>query len=230
VSLINEALKRAQAEKSGTPLPEAVPIAPPPQRPPGPSRAAGRLLAGLVAVLLLGGGILTWRLLGVARPPAAPAVASAGAITPGEPPQARSEAEETVRRNIRVMRVYTPPEPGDAPAPPPAIPADSTAAEGKTSAPPPSPATQPASQATPREAPPKATNQPASAPAKAAAPAFDPARYKLGGVVLGDYGGSAILNDRVVQVGDSLDGAKVVKITARAVHLEFGGQVFIVGN
>jgi hypothetical protein len=77
---------------------------------------------------------------------------------------------------------------------------------------------------------PKPAPAPAPQAAKPAPVAFDALKYKVNGVILGDDGGTAILNNRLVRVGDTVDGAKVLKITARGVHVEFGGQTFVLGN
>jgi hypothetical protein len=226
MSLINEALKRAQAEKSGTPLPDPVFLDSQAGAGMGRSRAASRVAGLLLAVALLGGGLLTWRLLGVAKQPTVPAGASAGVAAPGESPSpARLTASAVPATGQSASAPPVPAAPPDAGEKCP-LPEESVAAAEETAAAPPSPL----GSEKPAGPPPPAAPQAAPAPQapKPAAPAFDPSRYKLGGVVLGEEGETAILNGRLVQVGDTVDGAKVVKIAAKAVHLEIAGQVHVV--
>lgn len=48
--------------------------------------------------------------------------------------------------------------------------------------------------------------------------------YTVSGVVWGPQGYRALINDRVVQPGDQVDGARIVRITAEGVELEKNGE------
>jgi len=48
--------------------------------------------------------------------------------------------------------------------------------------------------------------------------------YKLTGIVWGSHGYQALINDRVVRVGDQVDGARIVKITKTGVEVEKNGE------
>lgn len=49
-------------------------------------------------------------------------------------------------------------------------------------------------------------------------------RYKLTGIVWGSHGYQALINDRVVRVGDQVDGARIVRITKTGVEVEKDGE------
>ena len=48
--------------------------------------------------------------------------------------------------------------------------------------------------------------------------------YKLTGIVWGSHGYQALINDRVVRVGDQVDGARIVRITKTGVEVEKNGE------
>ena len=73
------------------------------------------------------------------------------------------------------------------------------------------------------------TPAPAAKPGTADAPraakdAFDPSKYRVSSIVVSAAGGTALVSGRPVRVGDTLGGATVVAITARAVEVECDGQ------
>ena len=49
-------------------------------------------------------------------------------------------------------------------------------------------------------------------------------RYKLNGIMQGPEGGCAIVNGQFVREGETIDGAKVVKIRRYDVHIDVQGE------
>jgi hypothetical protein len=208
MSLINEALKRTQAEKNGNAeaySPPPMPAAHEPHR----RGARSSLIVVVSALATFAAGLAGWHVLrrhrgAAAEPPpsrhVAAAAAAAGtaqvprpaplATKPEFPESTEPDAESvrTVARTMAAIRYYRPPDPVEAPRPP----------------------------AAPPEAP--------AEPPKPARPT-----YKLSGVLTGNAAGTAIVNDRFVTVGDVIDGAEVVRITKHAVVLRRKGKTFTVG-
>jgi hypothetical protein len=230
VSLINEALKRAEAEKlgrslSGEVLPPPPPIAEDPEVSPKkrPRPRMKLLLPILVCAAVAGGGFAAFRKLsgrGQATPQ--PAAASPVKVAPSVPVQpvtprkavkVSPETELAIARTIEALRYYTPPPRPDAAELPATAPAQ--------------PQTTPASPAV------AATTQKAetaSAPALKPKPAtvIDESKYKLTGILRNADGGAAVINGSVVQVGQSVGGAKVVDIGRFSVELEVDGRRFTI--
>lgn len=91
MSLINEALKKAQAQRqSATPPPGAPPPGEGPRlRPPGSSGGptfwlVSLLIGGIVVIFVIGAGLIVWGLRGTEVPPPSPppVAAQAGVVTP----------------------------------------------------------------------------------------------------------------------------------------------------
>jgi hypothetical protein len=235
VSLINEALKRAQADKDGTPPPPPPSFAPPLEAAPASAgRGWRRAATALVAMAFLCGGLLTWRVASTWNGSSTPAGASAEVAPPSVTDTSAAKTVENNPSNVaktpaasiqpaagswagnwldKMVRSFA----GDA--------AD-RAAQAATKSPAAAPdiARRPAAAAVTAKPLEAALNK-QPAPAR-----FDVAKYKLTGVVLGDEGGSAIINGNFYQVGDAVDGAKVVKIGAKTVQLEFEGKVHVLGQ
>jgi len=70
----------------------------------------------------------------------------------------------------------------------------------------------------PKPAPPQAEPKPAPLPP------VDTSGFKVSSIVSGPQGGAAIINGRPVRVGDTVGGAKVIKITPRSVEVEIDGR------
>ncbi len=88
--------------------------------------------------------------------------------------------------------------------------ADAKAASAKKD-PPASPAPKPKPQTAEKKPPP-------------AAPPVDTSHLKVSSIMLGPRGGTAIINGRPVGVGETVGGAKVIKITRRIVEVEINGR------
>lgn len=208
MSLINEALKRAEAEKNcdigGRPYqPPAVPPASHVRLPRRWARGMA-LCCGLLAVTALG----MWTMVDHGYWPqaleaeAAPAEAQA---PPDPKPQVRQEIDPVLAKTVEETKYYSP-----SPKPPPARPALVR----------PAGAASPAVATTPRPAP-------APAPAKRhEQPKPQPKlpELKLTGVLVGPGGGTAIINGRFLMVGNTIEGARIVKITKYVVTLEVHGR------
>ena len=210
MSLINEALKRAEAEKNrdigGLPYrPPAVPHAHHVRLPRRWARGLA-LCCGLVAVTALG----MWTMVDKSFwPPALKAEAAntaadpAPAQAPPDPrPQVRQEIDPVLAKTMEETKYYSP-----APKPVAARPAHVRPAD----------AAPPAVATTPRPAP-----APAPAPVKREQPKLPD--LKLSGVLVSPGGGTAIINGQFLAVGDTIEGARIVKITKYVVTLEMNGQ------
>jgi len=106
--------------------------------------------------------------------------------------------------------VEPPPVGGEAVAPEPSGPRTVAKVVEPTPAPPEMPE--------PKAAPPQAEAKPARPPP------VDTSRFKVSSIVSGPQGGTAIINGRPVRVGDTVGGAKVIKITPRSVEVEIDGR------
>ncbi|HUU91518.1 MAG TPA: hypothetical protein VM238_09930 [Phycisphaerae bacterium] len=71
----------------------------------------------------------------------------------------------------------------------------------------------------PKAAPPQAQAKPEPSP-----PPVDTSRFKVSSIVSGPHGGTAIINGRPVRVGDTVAGAKIIKIAPRSVEVEIDGR------
>ncbi len=215
MSLINEALKKAQRHRSGDPadlLPESA-LGPVAKR--GQPRSAQQLLLlaiGGVALVVLSVVITVWL---VNRPPApktAAQTASAKAAPATTPPDASAPAP------VIVAPVITPPAVAQ---PPPASPAPVANR--------PSPATEPVTTASPTIAPTPAVTQapPSPAPPTAATSPIEPAppvktdervhqfvdNIKVGGIRSSGDDSRVLMNDRVYRVNDIVERSLGVRLT-----------------
>jgi len=269
MSLINEALQRAEQDAQQRQGPPPLPpgMTPAPQMPPA---AAGRKhgppawmkVVALVLLLngLIAGGLYARKLLRggpsqASAHVAPPAVVSAPKPTaPAKPAAARftPETEAAYERTLDYLEYYDaeacPIRPVDMRQFRPA--SDASAAEylghlsalgvlGKAlgldgssqpKAEPPAPAgpaapagTRIAAKAPPAES--HTTPPPPARPARRTAPR-PPARrgYKLSGIMQGANGGTAIINGALLQVGQSIDGAKLIEVHPHSVTLDADGE------
>lgn len=205
MSLINEALKRADAEKRSAPIPA---VNYPPLTPVEGRGRKGKFLAIpiLLIVAVLIGGPIVWFAMSGGGAPKLPDQASADnppapAAQGEEPDHPDPEVDLILARTMESLRYYVPPEPqakdeGEAAA-------ETGAASNQLAA-----TTQPA-----------ATKQPER---------LSPASFKLSAVMLGPGGTVAIINGQSVRVGSIVDKAKVVRIDQQTVVLEADGEQFTI--
>jgi len=206
MSLINEALKRAEHDKrrSGADGTESLPEPVHGERPKHPGGLKWIVLAGAVAAA--GAGV--WHVLpdGTVNAPSRLAAkadqnnraAEPGQATPADekkPVQVSPEAELAFARTLDALAYCPEPAPPAPEAAPPA-------------------AVEPAR--------PPADMPPAKRPEKR----IDPARFKLSGIMQTFDGGTAIINGAFIRVGQSIDGATVIRIDQHMVELEADGQRF----
>jgi hypothetical protein len=242
MSLINEALKRAEAEKTQH-LAEVPP--PPPLVPVRRARQAGEtrpwpaVQVGLLGAALVAGSIAGYVLLksyvGGMPQEAAAAPVQVASLTP--PPIAAAG----VPRVAAATRAEAP-----TPASAPAAPAKESAGPDRAQALRDAFAARSedvleiqrlavlsADVAARHDAPapvPAAAPPPQPAPAaRPAEPEDDAAKFKVSSIMVGPRAATAVINGRVVGVGDYLGQAKVLKITPRAVDLEISGRKVQVG-
>ena len=215
MSLINEALKRAEAEKNRSgcgqeyqppPIPDEPSARPANRR---PRRSARAVALGCVAAAVAALG--AWVMLDHGSPRPAPHAASADTA---RAPRPRSRLE----RPVLARAEKTDPRPRTKPAlagTPKAMKHHSASPRNPSRAGPVRPAaqTRPAAAAAPVKPQPDKATPPPPAP-----------EFKLTGVLLGPGGGTAIINGRFMKVGDTIEGARVVKITKHAVTLELGAR------
>lgn len=225
MSLINDALKQSEADKlhpgadaDGQPEPKHIKrdFSSPPHKIP---RSVPVLVVLAAASLAFG----IWRVIGSIGNAGPPASASAvvaspvrAATTKPARPETRPatapaivlspEAQEVIDKTMAAVTYYQPPE-----SPPAATDANQPPIETARAD---------------LEHSPKPPAQPEPAPPE---PKVDPSSYKLSGILTGADGGTAIVNGRFLKVGQTVNGAKVVKITSHAVHLEVSGQVITIG-
>jgi len=210
MSLINEALKRAEAEKyrdcGGPPYrPPAVPHAHHVRLPRRWARGLA-LCCGLVAVTALG----MWTMMDKGFWPLTLKAEAADPAPVQAPPelklQVRQKIDPVLAKTMEETKYYSP-----TPKPVPARPARVRPAGAAPSA--------IATTARPAPTPP---------PAKREEPKPQPKLpdLKLSGVLVSPGGGTAIINGRFLAVGNTIEGARIVKITKYVVTLEMNGRRF----
>ena len=213
MSLIDEALKRAQAAQQNEPAPQtgSRPWTPPPM----PDRSAANrrrfFQIGLFAALaiLLVSGLLYWRQTGRGLPAEASAKAGSTAVPAAIPTPLEEVQVAPPSRGVPLQR----PIAVAAPAP------SAKKAGGEPSAPastPAAPAPAPAADASPgRPAPAPATHH--TYAGTAVLP--DGTRLELGGIVYSESNATAVLNGRIVGAGSYVEGFEVVRIDPTRVEL-----------
>jgi len=116
----------------------------------------------------------------------------------------------------------TAPEPSEPPTAPTVV--DPTAVAPGAGAQTGKPAVAPGKAQQPTEPKPKPPPQPAEKkPAPPVLP-LDTSHLKISSIVSGPQGGTAIINGRPVQVGDTVGNAKIIAITPRMVEVEIDGR------
>ncbi len=228
MSLINDALKRAEEDKVRNPATDfgTQPLPPVRRRRRGKSLAV-RALSVVIALCLFGAGWTAWQILRVATE-TGPREATGGEpraqlipapeTASGTPEAPESAAAKPTTRPALVHRIGA--EVGRQflqtlealrNAPPPAVRPQPEAAEPPAEkAEPPEPEPEPKT----RKPPPPVRPQVLRVP-----------HLSLQGVMGGSHGRfTAIINGNFVQVGDTVEGATVVEITEQTATLEFRGK------
>lgn len=213
MSLINEALKRAEQDGPGQ---GTAPGRPGPKRPAGPGNqdpqkrrtSLGKVfLLGMVVIACVAS--LTYLSLPPEQKPV-PSPSTGSQSPPAKPaePAPAAGAENAVASDQVPEPTVEPPQPQLPLRLPEQLPVDAAPAASLLM--------QLAKQEPPRSRPP--------APG---APSGDPAsEFKLGGIMRSNGAGHAIVNGRMVSVGDMVDGARVVSIEKYHVVLEKAGTQF----
>jgi hypothetical protein len=262
MSLINEALKRAEAEKRGQECPPPAPptaaaisptaVAVPARtsigtKEPQPAERLTPAVKGsgnnarvvpwaLSAFVLVLAAIVAGRALMYATSQTPQHAAAMNYAPPTSAPANRAEHSAAVGQTPAVLAIPLPAIVATQPSP--AVTTTSAPADVPTPIPSTRPATAPASSPAATVAPPMPTSTPAvteipaTTPASIAPAAEIPAvrePLKVSGIMRGSDGWSAIINGQIVQVGDSIDDAKVVKITAKNVVIEENGKRLTLG-
>jgi len=227
MSLINEALKRAEAEKLNR---EGITTAPPPPPlPKAPTTAKGRAVVAILTVVMIatavaGGVNLLRRFSSV---PKAGIAASSPQVAPSAPAAnprqqtvepalaaAVSTAKVTVAK-AQARQAQVAQEAAQAGAEEDLAPAeDSPAAKSDKAA-----VTEPAVAALEGTAPQDGSST-GSPP--------QPGNFRLSGIMSGPNGEAALINGQMVEVGATIDGAKLVKVLNQAVELRIGDRQFTV--
>jgi len=232
MSLINEALKRADQERRRAT--RATGSEPPPQAEPAPAPPYARLRAVMVlsAFALIAIAIVTW--ISIPPQPTGHAPARGTAATPG-----RTNPDGTTQVKMKPAPVapdaeYRLPVRLDLAQEPPAPAArvrESLAALGSyrpaatpTPAPvEPTPRT-PAEAARPAEPTPAEPARTLPAPTPAAPAPLNPEDFLLGAILRADRNSHALINNQLVGIGDRVNGAKVVEIGKYHVTIEKDGR------
>ncbi|HUU58291.1 MAG TPA: hypothetical protein VMZ50_02005 [Phycisphaerae bacterium] len=150
-----------------------------------------------------------------------------------------TEAELAFAKTLEAVKYYDPPIKAaaarsgqDEPRPPlpqgDREPGSKTGAEGPVAKTVP-PIPLPPSEARDPEAAVEKKHPKDRSPVAAAGPQQSAPKLKLSGILRGLDGSTAIINGRFLQVGDKIDGAKVVEIGKYNVTLEFAGREVTVG-
>ncbi len=212
MSLINEALKRAEEEKlSRGSLGGEHPTLP-------PVRDAGRLRAGspigivLICLTMITGLVMGWNTLNREHfrlPPQAVAAESI-ALQPNFNVSPAPALDAIVDR-IPLVPIEI--------APTAKAPAESNASEDDEK-------TDAQTAAAPLEDPPP--TRPAPREAAGPKPKADPSKYKLSGILHNVDGGAAIINGYFVRTGQVVDSAEIIVIQTHAVELELDGERFTI--
>jgi len=222
MSLINEALKRAQQDKLKTfsEAPPAAPLEPAGDRTGGPSPR--KWMCGAAAVVLVGGA--AWWFFAevksnVPAPAAAESVAEPPLVITDDARSAYAMATEAVDRFETVVRDAPKQFSSLAEAGRKAREAEArAAAEARLAA-----------EARAKEEVRLAAEARLAAKALAAARARDTAKsvaseYKLGGIMKADGKATAIINGLFLREGQTVDGATIIRIEQHTVELEVDGK------
>ena len=255
MSLINEALKRAEIDKTRnaspyfnnlTVLTPAEDDVPPPPRPvidlPRPKRRTSTmgLLGGvLVLVGLVGTGFVWYRWPSGAPPkrvraanraPAAPAALPAAAPGRSEPAALNAKARQASTQTLAKLRSLDstgePPESETGSQP---APTSRPVEPGQAPASDPRPTTKPAGAVASTSV--RAAKPAAAPPAPTKAPApppVDPSRFRLNAIVRGPDGNAALINGKLLHEGQTVLGATIRKIGRYHVDLELSGRRFTI--
>lgn len=223
MSLINEALKRAEDDDSRRiPGDDSLPEMEPAGRW-QPPRGGSFGVKILLALVLGTGAVSGWMLYKSTADGDIPKVAGAEPVpvsarhpaaaptTPGPAEVDPAEAATVVDRTIDKIRYYGPLQVLTRTARQRAVSESDPATRllGK-------PATTTS----------KPPNAPRTPPRPAIRRRIDPSRFKVTAIMSAPFGGTAIVNGALVGIGETVNGAKVIKITRKAVELELDGQRF----
>ena len=189
--------------------PAMPPLVPPPP-PSGPSRilfSKSPIILALGLAIAIGSTLMMMSV--VQREMGLPSVAPAGTpARPATPPPKASPAKATPRPSAQaapaapvVMQITESPAPAPAPAAASLLPLAET--------------TPPPQE---KAAPARSNNPPAAA-----------ARFRVSGIMSGPTGGAALINGRMIYVGQEIDGARLVRTTANTVVMETEGVRFTLG-
>ena len=242
MSLINEALKRAETDKLRNspyfnnltvlpPVDAADDEFPPPPRPAfhEPRRRGLPVVSAIAGAMifagLIGGGYVYLRLRGqtapqtvVAAKPPTPAALPKGAAAAPTPREVSPPAELAFARTLASVQYYEPPARPALPVEPaaPAAPAN-----------PPAPAAGPVQPVAARPVPP-APAMVARPPRQPSSPAAVKRRFRVTAIVGGPTGYAALINGELLREGQTIEGAEVLHIGPHHAELELDGQRFTV--
>ena len=235
MSLINEALKRAQMEKARTKADDHRPIPLAPAVGEDIPRDRLRSIAVAAAAVLVVTAVLAWTVLRPMPVPADGAAELARAAAPLPPAAPAPTVELTTLQTLVGPRKLCPDAAAayektalalrdyQAPAAPlQVLEADPEPAEAETVKVAEAKAPPPVEQVARVEEPP--AQKPPPPPAQHA----PPGNYKLNGIMHGPSGPVAVINGYPVHIGEAIDGAKVVRIDRYSVILDIGGNRLVV--
>ena len=221
MSLINDALKRTEESKANSaPIQAAPAMLSVPQGPARPSRIP-LMLAALMAIM---GALGAWLIYsGISGGAMKPKTAQATQEIPTTPvivsnlrqEKTLSNAEMILAKTLDSVRYYHPGHQTYFGSGPSGLPDTDLMAE--------------VSSQNSEQANKAATAKPKQAAAAPTAPTPPPmpqrsGAYKLSGIMAGPSGKTAIINGKFVNVGQTVDGAKIISIGQYTVELEIDGQ------
>ena len=223
MSLINEALKRAEAEKHSRASEDSFPPLRPVETPPPRGTSLPVVLLGVASFITAGAAI--WMAMDQRFGPRIPAQASAQARQDvqdaGAPAEAsrlptESDADVALAKTLEALRYYVPPT-----TPQPAATTNSQAGTFADT-------TGAQTEATPptQDSPGAPGGQQTAATSRAVSPPSRIIDFKVSAIMQSRGGNVAIINGRPTETGSVVDGAKVVRISRYSVDLELNGETF----
>ena len=210
MSMINDALRRAQAAQPQPPPPPMAPVPPRPVEPEQHTRHnLGLIVPASLAVVALFALLFVWQWAQRARNAADPQEARALAV-PAAPASVAPEPATPV-----AVAPAPVPQPAPAPQPQPGPDLDTTGADEVAAAAPPEPTTPSL---------PSNTDHEHTQPVAAAVPARPPTPLRLQAIVFNPKRPSAFINGKTLFIGETLGDARVVAIGKNSATLVGGGR------
>ncbi|MFP4106191.1 MAG: hypothetical protein ACLFVU_08885 [Phycisphaerae bacterium] len=230
MSLINEALKRAQAERNRAEgIGDGHIPAPPMLEPADDDRKdkSSPLVSAIIAVAIVAATVIGWKIIESVRNSGGPSRADAAQVSPDQqtakpmfkPAEDRVDPAYTGKSAARAV-----PEPFETAVTPEPVAPEPTESEANNL---PDSETVGSAVVSTNSSPSEAVAEPAE-PAEPKIDPVDPKSFTLNGVVTGPDGKEAIINGQFIKLGETIDRAKVTGINKYSVTLQADGTSFTI--